>query len=909
MKRLLILTICISVILCSLPVGAADVADTTVVDNYSDSLKVEYGLLEKLGILNKDIDELDADKTYVTRQEFAQYIANALQIASGSYSGEKFFEDVAQDSVINYLCSLGYIKADKTFDGDRNITNEEATIIAVRALGYESYVNALGGKAFDYIRVAKKIELDVIPYDTNAASYANVIELLYNMVHTKVFDIKGANNDAVVFVQSDKTLLNTAFNIDYTEGVIGANSYLSIYKNIDCCAEGRVVINGKTYILPEAEDFVGQYVRLYYLDDGLNTGVHVHSMYQYEEEYRISSRNVDSASFKLISYYNENGSERSISLNNPLYVYNGAPLFGASVSDINTRVKADRTELRVIKHNKETLNDIVFIDTYINAVISNVDTKNEKLYVESYGVAKDFSYKSGSQLKVIITENGVLKSKDTFQAEQLVSIYESLNKKVIKFDISTTSITGTVKNVRKDSDVTYYTIDDTEYAVDKAATFASVAAGQSRTFKIDNHGLIADVEHKTDGILGYIYGADDEGVFDTDHKFKIFDELGQHKVYSLAKKVELDGVRYPAATVYSALRQSNGSYRQFIIFSYNAKDEITKIDSILNPEGLNRVGKKLEREGIRYNNGFTGYSPAAMDTTKDIYCVSSKTKKFTLPAEGLYADESMFKIESGYKPELDKEYTVELYKTNDETEFVDLIAEYMDSYSTGASIPEENTTPCMVAYIYTLLNNDEIDTIIDGQLQYGTVRVKSVRLTDYVNVKKVNGEVISCAKKDIEQYISEGDVVQFGNADINGKTGSVRILFDYSEEKAYFHFKSDGTYQGYKLEDKSYSELSNGVTRGVYGYVYNFSTDKDNTFSVAPIDSNPNNVVEHETFGGNVLNHKIVVYDSQKNDRYTVKVSLNSIGDIVGYDSSKDGASKVFVYNTNYTAYHPFFYK
>lgn len=69
------------------------------------------------------------------------------------------------------------------------------------------------------------------------------------------------------------------------------------------------------------------------------------------------------------------------------------------------------------------------------------------------------------------------------------------------------------------------------------------------------------------------------------------------------------------------------------------------------------------------------------------------------------------------------------------------------------------------------------------------------------------------------------------------------------------------------------------------------------------------NVVEHETFGGNVLNNKIVVYDSQKNDRYTVKVSLNSIGDIVGYDSSKDGASKVFVYNTNYTAYHPFFYK
>lgn len=906
MKRLLILIICLSVILCSIPVCASNVG------NYSNDLTAAYGLLSKLGILDIDIERIDADKTYVTRQEFAQYIANALKISDGAYTDKKLFEDVVQGSVINDLCSAGYIKPAENFEGSRNITNEEALILAVRALGYESYAAAMGGQSTDYLKVAKKINLKATSYDMSDASYANVIELLFNMLHTKTFGITAINEKSDVYIQSDDTLLNSVYDIYYDEGIIASNSYLSIYKNVECCSDNRVILNGTIYDLAEAEELVGQYVRLYYMDNGLNTGVYVYSMDEYNESYNISSKDVKSASFESVSYYNENGSDKSVKLENPLYVYNNEPLFGYSVSEIDKLVKADRTELRVIKHGKSGVNDVVFINTYVNGIIKTIDTNNKMLYIECYGKTKMFSYGSNMGRKSIILENGVAVSENSLKNDQLVSVYESFNKNVTKFDISTKKVTGVVEYICTDSDVKYYGIEGEKYAVDKNSIFDKITAGESGTFKIDTNGLIADVEYKTEGIIGYVYKSAISGVFSKEYKFKIFDEFGQHKIYSLAEKLELDNVSTTAADAYDKLIQSDGSHRQFIIFSCNDKDEIKEIDSCLTADGLCMVGKNLERTAFKYDNGYVGYSPNPMDPTKDMYCLKNKTLKFNVPYSNgseSYDDEDLFNIDYSYCPALDDKYSVELYKINDETEFVDFVVEYDKSYSMGVELPSEGTAPCMVANIYNKYSDDQANMIIDGQNQYGTILTRQEYLCDFVNVMKVNGDVISCAKEDITQYVSEGDVVQFGQKNSNGKTGSLRILFDYSEEQAYYCFEDDGSYK-YKIESMTYDQMrSTKSTRAMYGYVYNSSTDKNNAFSVSEILPDGSVGEEYETFGGSVINNRIVIFDSQKNRNARVKVSLNTPDYIIGYENSGEAKQKVFVYYTVYSTYYPFFYK
>ena len=903
MKKILGMIICLSVLLSSfyINVNAA---------NYSEDIQDSYDFLRKLEIINNDTDIEKASEMTVTRMEYAELVANAMRITRGMYTDQKYFLDVDGLSVVNDLCKAGYIKQADYFNPQNNITLEEAYIIAVRALGFEDYASVLGGKGSDYIRIARQISLSGGTDYSGNATYADVITLLFNMLHTGIFDTSVIGNDKISYNQSKDTLLNILYNIYTVEGVISANDHLSLHKNVLFSRENNVTVNGIDYYFPDAGELVGQYARLYYKDDEKKTGVFVYRLNKYFDEYEISAKDVFFISFDNLSFYNKDGRKVNVKLKNPLYIYNSEALFDYSLQDIQKLKDLDRAVFRIVKYDSLDQNDLVFVDAYKNGVIKTVNKTSETIYADFYGKAKDVKCNEGEYEYLSIIKDGNKISVDDLKEKQIVSVFESYNGEIMKIVVSDETVIGVISNIYQEGDTTYYVIDSTKYEVDKNIIFDSLSTGTSRTFRTDAYGRIASFETKTDNVIGYIYARSDQSNFDPVIRYKIFDETGKHGVYQLNNKVELDGVTYTAVNVDDMLKKPDGSHKQFIMFSLNSEGNIIKIDSCMSDNGIRMVGKNLERRTIKYDNGFTGYQRNAADPIKDVYCSSSNTIKFTVPDRSVSGySEDVFKITSAINTidQLDYMRTYELYKTNDESEFLDFVVQYV-KYGADFDMPEENTTPVMVADIYCTLKDDEVRYVINGQLNYANPPTSTTYLNDRVRIKKVDGSVVEINAEEIGNYISQGDLIQIGEKDGKGNVSGISIAFDYSEEKAAYCYNNDGSYE-YKIEQKTYDELRSGGTNGgpraMYGYVYDMDIGS-NTFSVCEILSDGQPGPEHERIG--VSSTRVPMYDSGR--RGPTKVTTTNPADVIGVQNSNGlSGHKAFVFYGNYIVRSVFFYK
>lgn len=125
---------------------------------FCDDYLYALDVLTALGIVTEQQDDT------LTRGEYAQMISNLFVDDTTDYSKNGFYDDVSERNkyagAINQLAHYGIIStAEGSFYPEREITQDEATCMLVRVLGYQRIAEREGGFPEGYNRRASMLGL------------------------------------------------------------------------------------------------------------------------------------------------------------------------------------------------------------------------------------------------------------------------------------------------------------------------------------------------------------------------------------------------------------------------------------------------------------------------------------------------------------------------------------------------------------------------------------------------------------------------------------------------------------------------------------------------------------------------------------------------------------------------------
>jgi len=228
-------------IACAMLFGICNIsyADEQSVENSSLSEKDAkvINFINKMGFSADVFEEEPASQQKITRAEFAMLISHILGFDMPN-AGEVFFEDILGDvdkseifitedsvgemrfsdvneahpaySYIKYVSSLGLMTgtSEKTFSPDKNITVTESLKPLIKALNYTLAAELKGGYPSGYITVADELKLlkNVKQNIEDEATALSVYHLLYNALHTAIYEQTGYSLDNITF-SSDRDLM------------------------------------------------------------------------------------------------------------------------------------------------------------------------------------------------------------------------------------------------------------------------------------------------------------------------------------------------------------------------------------------------------------------------------------------------------------------------------------------------------------------------------------------------------------------------------------------------------------------------------------------------------------------------------------------------------------------------------
>ena len=140
-------------------------------------------VFSEIGILSPEETGEANLNSFVTRAEFAQFVAKALNMQYGSQ--EVLFSDIPAGSFylssVNALVSAGILSLphDLKFNPDNEIKYEEAVKMAVCAAGYGELANTKGGYPEGYIAVASEVGIldDVKVSNRNALTVGESLQI------------------------------------------------------------------------------------------------------------------------------------------------------------------------------------------------------------------------------------------------------------------------------------------------------------------------------------------------------------------------------------------------------------------------------------------------------------------------------------------------------------------------------------------------------------------------------------------------------------------------------------------------------------------------------------------------------------------------------------------------------------
>lgn len=538
----------------------------------------------------------------ITRYEFAKTVSDIMKLSPAK---ESYFSDVTAETpnsaAINAVRENAYLKGvtETEFAPYDFVTALNATVVAVRMLGYEHMAALKGGYPVGYKLVANELNIlsgladnEVLRRDTFARWIVDVINASYS-------DINSIKNGTVQY-DNVNGLLSKTHKIFKGTGIVTANQFGSIYTALGETVKNFVDIDGVSYYCENTYSpaFLGMKCDYYYMErNGRNEIISiVPSAYGKIKE--IDGKVMETLDSTSVSYYTDETKTKVTKLKTDtktVFLINGK----AIDTSIKNLVSASdfKGQILWIDNNNKGVADVVSIwipETYELNTVSQTkladkldSSSNKKLTSQkdtNIADADIIYYLNGEEY----IEGEKVKVSD-IPVGSIVQVYESKNtngKKLIRIYSMDAPITGTITEISKD----YVYIGGIPYKTD-----VEVKLNDSGSFYVDKYDHIVYYKEgakEADRFGLFIAAATGSvGAFgDQKLEIKLYSKEASISIFEVSEKAIIDGKKLNGISfTFDDALNGIGEYKGLVKaplnspvrFRLNAENKITFIDTLL----------------------------------------------------------------------------------------------------------------------------------------------------------------------------------------------------------------------------------------------------------------------------------------------------------------------------------------
>lgn len=452
--------------------------------NYSDMDGNKYEeaveTLSNLGVLNGYEDGTFKADREIKRSEFAKVVVEALGLTTSAASTAPFSDVPAGKWYTPYVAlaaQLGIVNGfgDGTFRPDQTITDTQAIVMVVRALGYtDEYFG--GYNAAKYISQATALQLmKSVNAGTGASTRGNVAQLVYNALGVQ---IKKIDNDG--------NAVNTVAG-DTMQARLMGSPYAPAIENVAGGARtagSPFLFDGQTNVASGKNmlEYAGKYITALQKDNKIVNVKQVLS--------KTLVGAYDGTNFKTAdatySFYLDNGAYANSSTAAIALINNGQ--FTAGGTSLSAEV-GNEIALEVAL-NGTVITDVYSATKWTAAVPSFQYAKDDLDGLKLHG-AYDFKPNSvGKVDEASFILEGVDNLAD-IAVDNIVTVYvNGGTNKIAKIEVGTKTVEGQVTEKKSNGK---YVIGGTAYDMTDASTYAP-ALGDKGTFLLAYDGTVFGVK-------------------------------------------------------------------------------------------------------------------------------------------------------------------------------------------------------------------------------------------------------------------------------------------------------------------------------------------------------------------------------------------------------------------------------
>ncbi len=735
------------------------------------------------------------DETLVKRSEMAMILCNMFRVTP-TVESSPMFEDVREDerAYVETAVRNGYMSGhgSNRFEPKEFVTNEQLVKIFVCALGGDSLARRAGGYPNGYVEIAKRLGIfnSINGALSEPSTRSNVAAMIYDAMHADMLRLTSISSDGENYdIIENHTFLTEVLNIYRYEGTVTANYFTGV-DDSSGLEKDMVEVEGKVY--SDSEGFTDEYLGcsvIIYVDQPENAKIG--EIVYAEESRKNTTVEIDTENIREVSdseaQYVENDRKRTLKLS-PV----ADMIYNDKSTDYDTsRLKSLRNGyVRFIDNNGDKMYDVIIIREFTTAVVYKIEagTGRDKVFF-SYGVpaitlddSSSFGfYRDGKKTEI-----------ENVGIGEVVSVAVSDNesgKKAYRLELSSETVSGSVKIVKDEGDKTYAEINDVDYEIGDYCRklieqnyLGALKAGSVGTFYLDSMGKIAYFDiNKSGAYVGYlIQSAVNENVFTPILSVMLFSAEKGIQSYRITDKIVVNDSKMDVSDVVNNARlMEEFGTQQLVQFDEDDDGGLKKI--VFPVIGYDEQDFSLDVDASTTATKLILTSASVLDHK---YYVTAGTKVFSVP--GMLSD--VVDTEPAH------------YKVYTGTYFADI----GNSYATYLYDVEKNG---FVRYaLYKRWWNE--DHVWDGSPVILVTGCGDGLDDDGEEIKVVSGlnesgkeVVLKTPVTNNTSKLKPGDVFQYTN-DFKGKVHDIKIMHTVDSD-LYAPINIDPAYSGYK----SYGEV------------------------------------------------------------------------------------------------------
>lgn len=650
------------------------------------------------------------------------------------------YYDVTNDNqywnAIRMVSVMGIMGGGDTryFYPDREITGNEVVKAIVRVLGYDfgligQYPDSYVMKAND-LKVLKNVHSNDLH---GLISMRDLSVILYNALHTEVYEAYQFTNSDVKYRKSDMLLMAQYLRINKIDGIVKKNEYTSL-GSLDASAKNTIVVGDQLFynFTYSAKDLIGKEIIAYYvpyLSDS-NKIIYIDDNGSCNEILEIDAKDIDSFANHTLDYHDQKDNAKSIHINAEAdVIYNDKALLSYSNADL----KPDYGSVTFIDNNDDGTYDVIKVVSKTFIVVETVNEENKIIYDKNQ-VNNQLDI-SDADCKIYNTDGKEMLLSDINRWDVL-TVKKTLNsqgKMLVEMIVSNALISGEVTEINNSDDDLQLTVSGQTYDV-VSSLQQNFQVGDYGQFYLTADNRIAGFRMLPDKGLSYGYivmGGKLPGVSNT-YQLKLYGTDDKVVILSLKDKIDLNDQMVSSEVAYNSLSNHTSGINQIIRYGVNS-------DGLINTIYTKDATNKLVTSYNGSEKGKYRTNAKALIGTRQIICTNDKTVIMYVPS-GDKSDTKNYNIE---KFKQDVEYTVsEAYASDSLNTTSDIAILYVDTVSKTVDV----STPVMLIDKVTKISQDgeeqyKICGLVNGV--YAEYKCENDDLYDQVKTWR-RGDLVRC---------------------------------------------------------------------------------------------------------------------------------------------------------------------